>query len=103
MAALLHDIGHGPLSHSSESLMPPLEHLRLENILLLENSRSARHEDYGIKFIMDEEGLYRAIQQAGVEPEAIAQLLHPEFSESHNFFYRGWIKLFASFKANYQF
>ena len=89
MAALLHDIGHGPLSHSSESLMPPLEHLRLENILLMENSRSARHEDYGIKIIMEEEGLYRDIQQTGVEPEAIAQLLHPEFSENHNFFTEG--------------
>ena len=88
VSALLHDIGHGPLSHSSESLMPPLKELKLKNHL---NSldRQARHEDYSLKFIMEKEGLYNLIRDIGIEPLNMAQLLHPEFSGESDFFEEG--------------
>ena len=86
VSALLHDIGHGPLSHSSESLMPPLEHLELEKYLKKAKGRQARHEDYSLKFIMEKEGLYPLLKEIGVEPTAAAQLLHPDFLGDSSFF-----------------
>ena len=63
LAALLHDIGHGPLSHAIEEVMPMLKELeipaynyrRSDIILGLRSNegRRANHEDYTIKFITD--------------------------------------------------
>ena len=89
VSALLHDIGHGPLSHSSESLMPPLEQLALEKYLKKAKARQARHEDYSLKFIMEKEGLYQSLKEINVEPTAIAQLLHPDFIGDSSFFEEG--------------
>ncbi|WP_413289069.1 HD domain-containing protein [Bdellovibrio sp. HCB337] len=58
LAALLHDVGHGPLSHTSELVMPLVEGL---NIKVYEQSakpsvhknRRANHEDYTIKYVTD--------------------------------------------------
>ncbi|MCZ0932776.1 MAG: HD domain-containing protein [Oligoflexia bacterium] len=86
MSALLHDIGHGPLSHSSESLMPPLEPLNLGKYLKTAKGRQARHEDYSVKFIIEKEGLYGVLKEIGLEPLAIAQLLHPDFLIDTHFF-----------------
>ena len=86
IAALLHDVGHGPLSHSSEPFMPPLKKLGLEKFLDRHTDRPARHEDYSVKLIMEKEGLYDTIQQTGLEPEAVTQILHPEFSAENNLF-----------------
>ncbi len=58
LAALLHDVGHGPLSHTSELVMPHVESL---NVKVYEQSakpemhknRRANHEDYTIKYVTD--------------------------------------------------
>ena len=85
MAALLHDIGHSPLSHSGECLMPKLRELNLTRFLKTDSKRLACHEDYSLKFILDTE-LSKIILKAGIEPLAVAQLLHREVSGAEAFF-----------------
>jgi uncharacterized protein len=61
LGALLHDIGHGPLSHTTEEVMPMLSQLAVkayankspEDLELNKKDRKANHEDYTIKFITD--------------------------------------------------
>lgn len=57
LAAFLHDLGHGPLSHTTEQVMPALEQLGIKvyekSHLHHKANRQANHEDYTIKFITD--------------------------------------------------
>lgn len=58
LAAMLHDVGHGPLSHTTEEVMPPLVDLQIEVYKLRQKQTSlerkkADHEDYTIKYITD--------------------------------------------------
>jgi HD superfamily phosphohydrolase len=55
LAVLLHDIGHPPLSHVSERVMPPLSALGLPAPWADEPGRQATHEDYTIKLLVDSE------------------------------------------------
>ncbi len=62
LAAMLHDVGHGPLSHTTEEVMPPLRELNVKvyqqrnSLYQLKNGSlnvRANHEDYTIKYITD--------------------------------------------------
>jgi len=60
LGALLHDIGHGPLSHTTEEVMPPVAKLKIKAYehrdplaAPFNVGRKADHEDYTIKFITD--------------------------------------------------
>ena len=78
LAGLLHDVGHGPFSHSSEEVFPSLTDLPLNNAWWKEGKRpfrKAKHEDYSVLLI-------QALAEEGVLPETMAQdiasLVHAE-------------------------
>jgi len=90
LAALLHDIGHGPLSHTTEFAMPSVSKLDLPSILPQANeSRKATHEDFTLKMILDS-GLTELIEKAG-HPHGfraihVAALIEPKIKISDDFF-----------------
>ena len=54
LACLLHDIGHAPLSHTTEMAMPPVSSLALPPSLISpEEERRATHEDYTTKILLE--------------------------------------------------
>ena len=81
LAALLHDIGHGPLSHVSETFMPQLKSLNIQN----SEDRRARHEDYTFKIIMDSP-LSQVIKSIGVDPLSVVSLLYYKAEGGEDFF-----------------
>lgn len=91
LACLLHDIGHAPLSHSTEYVMPLLKELEIPKEFLTEedrnSNRQATHEDYTIKAIADSSFAqsFKAMEQKyDVDRARIADLIvgkteHPEY------------------------
>ena len=73
-AALLHDIGHPPFSHSAEIIMPKLSQLDLTEWLPSREDRTATHEDYTLKIIL-QTSLSSLLEELEVEPELLAHLL----------------------------
>ena len=76
LAALLHDIGHGPLSHSSEIAMPFLKDLPLPSFVVTDEdgSKKATHEHYTIKIILESE-VANIIQSMDIDPLCVAHLI----------------------------
>lgn len=78
LGCLLHDIGHAPLSHSTESVMPQLSALMLPARFDTKEKRQATHEDYTIKAITDSTftSSFKDVRaEFGVTPEAVAELV----------------------------
>jgi HD superfamily phosphohydrolase len=82
LAALLHDVGHAPLSHSTETVMPMLSELKIPVEFLskkdLARDRQATHEDYTIKAIVDSkfaDSFNLVEQKFGIQKKYIAELI----------------------------
>lgn len=81
LASLLHDVGHGPLSHTTEFAMPDVRRLNVPGLPIDPRiSRKATHEDYTLKIILDS-SLTPLIGQAGAawgfQPRHVAALIEP--------------------------
>jgi HD superfamily phosphohydrolase len=89
LAALLHDVGHGPLSHTTEFAMPEVQALGLPENGSQTPQRKATHEDYTLKMVLDS-SLTPLIAKAGgpmgVLPSHIAALLEPRLPAPDDFF-----------------
>lgn len=87
LAALFHDLGHAPLSHSTELLMPRVDTLDLGPWCSRPRQpsggfRRATHEDYTLAIVLRSnltDTLRARVAEFGVEPEDVAALLadHP--------------------------
>ena len=79
LSCLFHDIGHAPLSHSTECRMPMLEHLKLSPDLILGHTkRQATHEDYTLMAITNSSftSAFQKMQHKfGIDPKAVASLI----------------------------
>jgi len=94
LAALLHDIGHGPLSHTTEEVMPQLSELKVDVYqkarapgFVADGDRQANHEDYTIKFITDSS--LTEILKGGFQdlsPLHVACLIDRSLSSGDDFF-----------------
>jgi len=95
LAALCHDIGHAPFSHSAEFAMPPLQELDIgayDPAKVAERmDRRASHEDYTIA-ILTKSGLAQTISDNfPFLPEHVAALVSHEVELNDDFFvHRGF-------------
>lgn len=94
LAALLHDIGHGPLSHASEEVMPKVGELKVgayaHRNRPVDPSRQADHEDYTIKFVTDS-SLTEVLRSSfpDIDPYHIACLIDKSLKDKDDFFREG--------------
>ncbi len=90
LAALLHDVGHGPLSHTTEFAMPDVAKLALPPWTgISSQNRKANHEDYTLKILLDS-GLTKILDQAaekfGFGSKHVAALIEPKLPIDDSFF-----------------
>ncbi|MCK6510656.1 HD domain-containing protein [Myxococcota bacterium] len=93
-AAMLHDVGHAPLSHTTESLMPPQKDLALPSWLSDQSpERQAHHEDYSLKIILDSP-ISRHLEAMDVSPLSVSQLISGIRLKEDTTFHRQGIDFF---------
>jgi HD superfamily phosphohydrolase len=90
LAALLHDLGHGPLSHTTEFAMPMVSELKIPNGSSHDQKETrATHEDYTLKMILDSDLtpiLEKAGKPYGFGPIHIASLIDSRIEIQDRFF-----------------
>lgn len=91
LAALLHDSGHGPLSHTTEQVMPQVSELGIKAYEdPTQGGRRANHEDYTIKFVTDS-GIAETIRAnfSDITPHHVACLIDKSLKCPDDFFIDG--------------
>lgn len=96
LACLLHDVGHAPLSHSTETVMPVLSELKIPKEFLSKKDQSrdrqATHEDYTIKAIVDSNFAksFSLVEKTfGVQKKYIADLITGHTTDPNYFIIEG--------------
>ena len=84
MAALLHDVGHGPYSHSVEFAMPLVS--TLPGVNLDRRDRQATHEDYTIAIVTQTSIKDTIADNFEFTANHVASLIDPEIQIEDDFF-----------------
>ena len=87
LSAMLHDIGHGPLSHTTEFAMPEVSKLKVPGAK--KSNRKATHEDYTLKILLDSPLtpiLEKATAPFGFTPVHIAATIESHVEVPDDFF-----------------
>src|SRR5947208_5365986 len=75
---LFRHLGHPPLSHATEAIMPPIGDLNVPAWAREPGDRRAGHEDYTLKLLLDSAlsaEIRRRFSSRGIEPEHVAGLI----------------------------
>ena len=78
LAMLFHDLGHAPLSHTTEMLMPSVGELGLGTFAGSDVKRKATHEDYTLKIVLDSslgELIKTLFDDDGILAQDVAELI----------------------------
>jgi HD superfamily phosphohydrolase len=92
LGCLLHDIGHAPLSHTTEFVMPSVKELKLPSSFMGNPEAQATHEDYTIKSIVDSsftKAFDGVIKEFGINPKNVAEIIIGNTTEPEYFTYNG--------------
>ncbi|MES3036535.1 MAG: HD domain-containing protein [Bdellovibrionota bacterium] len=95
LGALLHDSGHGPLSHTTEQVMPNVEDLLIKVYEGTKHKgRRANHEDYTIKYVTDS-AIADVIRLnfGDINPYHVACLVDKSLPDKDDFFKSGGFDL----------
>jgi uncharacterized protein len=91
LAMLFHDLGHAPLSHTTEMLMPAVGELGLGAFAGNDVKRLATHEDYTLKIVLDSslgQLIHDLFDDDGILAQDIAELIVGNTWESLSARYR---------------
>jgi HD superfamily phosphohydrolase len=92
LAALCHDLGHPPLSHTSEVLVPSIGEIAVPGLPVADPSAHGSHEHMTLKLLLDSplsDAIAKGCAGLGTTARHVAALLSDEFPSDDGFFQIG--------------